>query len=62
VVATVGVGSGPHGVAVNPSGTRAYVANYASSSVSVIDTATNSVVATVGVGSYPEGVAVARMP
>ena len=35
-----------------------YVANYSSSNVSVIDTATNTVVATVAVGSNPQGVAV----
>ena len=39
VVATVAVGSGPFGVAITPDGTRAYVANSASNSVSVIDTA-----------------------
>src|SRR5438552_3982184 len=36
----------------------AYVANAASNSVSVIDTASNTVVATVGVGSRPFGVAI----
>jgi len=35
----------------------AYIANSGSNSVSVIDTATNTVVATVGVGSAPIGVA-----
>src|SRR5512137_2588424 len=49
VVATVSVGSGPTGVAVNTSGTRVYVANLTSNSVSVIDTATNAVGATVTV-------------
>ncbi len=59
VVATVAVGTNPQGVAVNPAGTRAYVANFDSNSVSVIDTATNTVVATVAVGIGPIGVAVA---
>jgi YVTN family beta-propeller protein len=36
----------------------AYVANYQSDSVSVIDTASNTVVATVPVGSQPVGVAI----
>jgi YVTN family beta-propeller protein len=45
-------------VAVNPTGTRAYVTNFNSSTVSVIDTATNAVVATVPVGNQPVGVAV----
>ena len=34
VVATVPVGNGPTGVAVNPAGTRAYVANAGSNNVS----------------------------
>ena len=58
VSTTVGVGSRPSGVAVNPAGTRAYVTNYYGNSVSVIDTATNLVTATVAVGSGPVGVAV----
>ena len=43
------------GVAIRPDGTRAYVANENSNSVSVIDTASNTVVATVAVGSGPTG-------
>ena len=58
VVATVVVGSGPDGVAVNPAGTRVYVTNEGSNTVSVINTATNTVVATVDVGFLPQGVAV----
>jgi len=58
VVATVGVGSGPIGVAVNPNGTRVYVANLTSNSVSVIDTGTNTVVANVTLGGSPFAVAV----
>ena len=44
-------------VAVTPDGKHAYVTN-GSVTVSVIDTATNTVVATVPVGSFPFGVAV----
>jgi YVTN family beta-propeller protein len=46
------VGSFPYGVAVTPDGKHVYVTNSSttSSSVSVIDTASNTVVATVGVG------------
>ena len=48
----------PFGVAVNPAGTLAYVANLAGNSVSVINLATNAVIATIGVGASPFGVAV----
>jgi YVTN family beta-propeller protein len=59
VVATVGVGSNPFGVAVAPDGKRAYVTNAnAPGTVSVIDTASNTVVATVPVGDGPKGVAI----
>jgi YVTN family beta-propeller protein len=42
VVANVGVGRGPQGVAANPTGTRVYVANDLSSDVSIIDTASHA--------------------
>jgi YVTN family beta-propeller protein len=58
VVATIPVGSLPYGVAVSPDGRKVYVANYLSNSVSVINTATNSVTATLPVGTTPAGVAV----
>jgi YVTN family beta-propeller protein len=62
VVATVTVGSSPFGVAITPDGTRAYVTNHSgtviSGTVSVIDTASNTVAATVPVGSGPLGVAI----
>jgi YVTN family beta-propeller protein len=62
----VHVGRGPEGVAVNPAGTKAYVANSDSSTVSVINTATNAVTATIAVPAihdpdvsyFPCGVAV----
>ena len=61
VVATVGVGLLPLGVAGTPDGTHAYVANFGSSNVSVLDATTTppSVVATIVVGSAPFGVAFA---
>jgi YVTN family beta-propeller protein len=58
VVATVPVGTGPFGVAVNRAGTRVYVTNRESNTLSVIDTETNMVRATVPVGTGPFGVAV----
>jgi len=54
----VGVGSFPVGVAITPDEARAYVTNLFSNSVSVINTASNTVVATVGVGNFPAGVAI----
>jgi YVTN family beta-propeller protein len=45
-------------VAITPDGTRAYVANVEDNTVSVIDTATNTVVVTIpGIGT-PRGVAI----
>jgi YVTN family beta-propeller protein len=70
VVATIPVGSAPNGVAITPDGTRpndddgrrqkplAYVTNEADNTVSVIDTASNTVVATIPVRQEPNGVAV----
>jgi len=43
LIANILVGNSPFGVAVAPDGTRAYVCNYGSRTVSVIDTATNQV-------------------
>ncbi|MHA5054052.1 protein kinase domain-containing protein [Streptomyces sp. SD15] len=58
-VLSIQVGDSPQGVAASPEGRRAYVANFASSSVSVIDVATDRTVGSpVSVGSRPEGVAV----
>jgi YVTN family beta-propeller protein len=45
-------------MAVTPAGSKAYVGNYNSNTVSVINTATNTVTATVTVGNAPYGVAV----
>ncbi len=58
VTATVPVGSDPGFVALHPDGTRVYVANGMSGSVSVLDTATNTVTATVPVGANPYYIAV----
>ena len=58
VTATVKIGESPSGIAVNPTGTKVYVANYGSSNVSVIDTSTNTVMSIISVGNRPYGVAV----
>ena len=58
VIATVGVGGTPYKVAVSPDGTRAYVTNYGSGTVSVINTSNNQNIATIAVGGSPVGVAV----
>jgi YVTN family beta-propeller protein len=62
VITNVAVGDGPWGVAVNPSGTRAYVVNNHDTalgdSVSVINTASNTVISTVKVQSVPFAAAV----
>ncbi|WP_371871706.1 YncE family protein [Mycobacterium bourgelatii] len=61
VIGTVGVGDGPRGLAVSPTGGTAgyvFVANTGSDTVSVIDAVTNTVIGTVGVGVLPSGVAV----
>ena len=58
VVATIPVGSGPGHVGVDSSSHTIYVANYESSTVSVIDGVTNTVIATIPVSSNPWAVAV----
>lgn len=58
LVHTIAVGAYPAAVAVSPDGATAYVANAQGDSLSVIDTATETVAATVSVGALPLGVAV----
>ena len=52
------VGSSPSAIAINPAGTRLYVSNGGSSTVSVINTATNIEITRVTVGWQPSGLAV----
>jgi len=52
------VGSFPVGIAITPNGAFAYVANLNSNSVSVINTATNTVTATIMAGTGPYGLAI----
>ncbi|MGE0519678.1 MAG: beta-propeller fold lactonase family protein [Candidatus Binatia bacterium] len=53
----LGVGIEPRSVALLPNGTRAYVANTVSGTVSVIDLASCTTIATIGVGTEPWAVA-----
>ena len=53
---TVPTGSGPHGVVIDTSGTRAWVTNTYANTVSVIDLPTLSLVAAVPVGAEPAGI------
>ncbi|MDR3661731.1 MAG: Ig-like domain-containing protein [Mycobacterium sp.] len=52
------VGSGPLDLALSPNGHQLVVSNSASNTVSVIDTATDTVTATIAVGTSPLGVAI----
>jgi YVTN family beta-propeller protein len=58
----INVGPNPSFVAITPDGRHAYITNTNAAaspgSVSVIDTATNTVVATITVGDQPQGVAI----
>jgi YVTN family beta-propeller protein len=51
------VGAKPEGVVISPDGSRVYVANSGSRSVSVVDTATARVVATIPVSTNPTALA-----
>jgi YVTN family beta-propeller protein len=53
VIPRVPVGSLPYGIAVTPDGKKVYVTNNMDSTVSVIDTATDTVTAIVNVGNSP---------
>jgi YVTN family beta-propeller protein len=57
VTNTIHVGSMPWGVTVTPDGSKVYVTNLGSNTVSVINTATNEVTA-IGSGKNPYGIAV----
>lgn len=58
IAASIRVGNGAFGIAVDPAGHSAYVANTGSNSVSVVDTTSRTVTATTAVGRHPVGVAV----
>jgi YVTN family beta-propeller protein len=56
-MASIMVGSAPLGVSVSPDGSKVYVAD-GYDSVSVINSATNTVTATIIVGAWPNGVSI----
>ncbi len=60
VLPSVGVQGAPEWVAITPDGTRAYVTNEGSNSVSVIQLSDNTVLATItdGIGGNPEKIAI----
>lgn len=51
VLTSIGVGNQPLGIASNPEGTRVYVANFTSASISVINTSSRTVIATPASGT-----------
>lgn len=61
-MATIPVGTGPRAIAFAPDGTAAYVANFNSSDISVIDTASRSVVATIPLAAQSEPTGIAITP
>jgi YVTN family beta-propeller protein len=63
VVATIPVWTTPYGIAATPDGTKVYVVNHGSNTVSVIDTATNTVAGSpIPVGSRPALVGIGPPP
>jgi len=57
VVATIPVGRGPEGIALDPQSRRLYTANNDDNTVSVINTETKTVTATIAVGQMPRRLA-----
>ena len=57
IITSITVENGPVEFTYNPDNGNLYVSNYASDSVSVIDSDTNRVIATITVGSSPYGLA-----
>jgi YVTN family beta-propeller protein/adhesin HecA-like repeat protein len=58
VIADVNTGGGYQGVALNSSGTLAYLGHRFGSSVAVLDTQTNTIISTITIGATPQGIAV----
>ena len=58
MIATISVGTAPTGVGINPTTNEIYVANSGSSSISVIDGATNNIISTIPIESQARDVSV----
>ena len=58
VIATISVGNSPLSIVVSPDNASAYVVNYGSNSVSIIDTGTNMITTNITVGGLPVGSAI----
>jgi YVTN family beta-propeller protein len=58
---TIPVGNDPFGLALEPDGSRAYVASTRDNEVAIVDLATNTVTGTVRVGLSPSGMALVDM-
>lgn len=56
-LAAITVGKQPESGTINPNGTQVFVSNNGAGTVSVIDTATDTVISTITVGQNPAGVA-----
>jgi YVTN family beta-propeller protein len=57
ITATIPIGQTPQGIAISPTGSLAYAANFDDNDVSVIDTATNTVTGTIHTGMSPSNIA-----
>ncbi|MGB8323889.1 MAG: choice-of-anchor D domain-containing protein, partial [Candidatus Acidiferrum sp.] len=57
-IASVAVGTTPYESAITPNGTKLYVVNASSNTVSIISTASNTVTSTITVGTAPQSVIV----
>jgi YVTN family beta-propeller protein len=60
-VRDVATGKGPHGVVIDPAGSRAYVTNLYEGTVAVVDLDDLRVVARVRVGKEPNGISFSRL-
>lgn len=59
---TVGTGSGPHGVVIDETGTRAWVTNTFDGTVSAVDLDNLTALATIPVGKRPNGISYSPKP